>query len=428
MKSITRQLVVAILWIVQFCGAFAAETAEQTTTPVPNAGVEKTIMVLFSPVETSAAIGSSRLTNYRNRTGYYTRGRDRRLSEAVSRDYQLNLVTDWPITELDLICAVISIPDDRSVEEVIALLEKDERLQLVQKMQTFEALTNNDPYYALQVKQYSMDLEKVHQATTGKKVSIAIIDTGVDLEHVDLAGQFAFSKNYAEDYSTDFSGDRHGTAIAGIIAAKTHNNAGMVGIAPHAKLLALKACWQIAPGDMESMCNTLTLALALNKAMMEKVSIINMSLAGPEDKIIGLLLKRAIEKGILVVAADAVKPEEERFPASLAGVLAVSSMSVIQSDGTKPLITMEKSTAEPDAMIAAPGIGILATAPSNNYDFFSGNSFAAAHVSGFAALLMQQCGKRDRLSLQKNLQVISRQLQAGDRVESLTCQASEELH
>jgi subtilisin family serine protease len=367
------------------------------------------------------------LTNYRNRTGYYTRGRDRRLSEAVSRDYQLNLVTDWPITELDVICAVISIPDDRSIEEVIALLEQDERLQLVQKMQTFETMTSKDPYYPLQAKQYSMDLEKLHQVTTGKQVSIAIIDTGVDLEHADLAGQFAFSGNFAEDYSKDFNGDRHGTAIAGIIAAKNHNDEGMVGIAPDAKLLALKACWQVAVGNMESTCNTLTLALALNKAMMEKVSIINMSLAGPEDRIIGLLLKKAIEKGIVVVAADAVKAEEHRFPASLEGVLAVSSMSVIKSDGLRPLVTIAKGSPEPDAMIAAPGISILATAPSDNYDFFSGNSFAAAHVSGFAALLMQQCGKRDRYSLAQNLQVISRHLQAGDLVESLPCNASKEL-
>jgi hypothetical protein len=79
-------------------------------------------------------------------------------------------------------------------------------------------------------------------------------------------------------------------------------------------------------------------------------------------------------------------------------------------------------------MLAAPGISILATAPSNSYDFFSGNSFAAAHVSGFAALLMQQCGKRGRPSLEKNLQAISRHLQAGDQVESFTCQASEDLH
>jgi hypothetical protein len=426
MKLITHQFAIATLVMMQLCCVCAAEAAEQTTPATTN--IEKTIMVLFSPVETPAAIGSSRLTNYRNRTGYYTRGRDHRVSEAVTRDYRLNLVTDWPITELDLVCAVLTIPDDRSVEEVIALLEKDERLQLVQKMQSFEAMSGKDPYYPLQAKQYSMDLEKLHQVTTGKNVSIAVIDTGVDLQHVELAGQFAFSKNFAEDYSTDFSGDRHGTAIAGIIAAKSHNNEGMVGIAPDAKLLALKACWQVAAGNIESTCNTLTLALALNKAMMEKVSIINMSLAGPEDKIIGLLLNKAIENGTLVVAADAVKPEEDRFPASLAGVLAVSSMSLIQSDGTQPLATMEKSPPEPDAMIAAPGISILGTAPGNNYDFFSGNSFAAAHVSGFAALLMQQCGKRDYSRLQQNLQVISRHLQAGDRVEALTCHASEELH
>jgi subtilisin family serine protease len=308
---------------------------------------------------------------------------------------------------------------------VIAVLEQDSRLQLVQKMHSFEAMNSSDPYYPLQARQYSMDLEKLHQVTTGNRISIAIIDTGVDQQHADLAGQFALTRNFAAEYSADFSADRHGTAIAGIIAAKSHNDEGMVGIAPGAKLLALKACWPVTPGDMASTCNTLTLALALNKAMMEDVSIINMSLAGPEDRIIGLLLQRAIARGILVVAADAAKPEDERFPASLAGVLAVSAMQAVEDEESKALVLEQQHTAEPGAMIAAPGIGILATAPGNSYDFFSGSSFAAAHVSGLAALLLQQCGKHEGYSLEQNLQVITRHLQAGDMVESLSCYAAE---
>jgi hypothetical protein len=404
MKLLTRQLAATLLaLLLPFCGAYAAESAA----PAPNSGRE--IMILFSPAEMAATIGSSRSTNYRNRTGYYTTGKDHLFSETIGADYRLDLVVDWPITELDLVCAVLSIPDDRTLEDVIAVLEQDPRLQLVQRMQTFETLTNGDPYYAVQAKEYNLDLEKLHQVTTGKKVAIAVIDTGADREHVDLAGQFALSKNFAEGYSSDFDGDRHGTAVAGIIAAKSHNDAGMVGIAPDAKLLALKACWPTAVGNMESRCNTLTLALALNKAMMENVSIINMSLAGPEDKIIGLLLQRAIDRGIVVVAAEASRPGEERFPASQAGVLAVSSMSALQSDAT----------------LAAPGINVLATAPGDSYDFFSGNSFAAAHVSGFAALLLQQCGPRDRDNLARNLQALSRHLQAGDKVDALTCHTAE---
>jgi subtilisin family serine protease len=425
-----RQLAALLLALaLPWCSAYAAENAQQTAASAPDATAEKEVLILFSPANLPAATGSARSTNYRNRTGYYTTGQDHLVSQAVSEDYRLNLVVDWPITELDLVCAVLSIPDDRSTDDVIALLEKDTRLQLVQRMQTFDTLSSgNDPYYALQAKQYSVDLEQLHQTSTGKKVAIAIIDTGADLEHVDLAGQFVASKNFAESYSKDFNGDRHGTAIAGIIAAKRHNNEGMVGIAPDAKLLALKACWPTAPGNMESKCNTLTLALALNKAMMDEANIINMSLAGPEDKIIGLLLQRAIAKGILVVAADAPRPQEDRFPASQAGVLAVSSMSPLQSDATKPLAAQESSPAELTARLAAPGINVLATAPGNSYDFFSGNSFAAAHVSGFAALLLQYCGKRDRNILEQNLRAISRHLQAGDKVESLNCRLTQAEH
>jgi subtilisin family serine protease len=427
MKSITRQFAIsAALALVQFCGVYAAEPVGPAAAPVTTVNTEKNIMVLFSPAEASTATGTSRSTSYRNRTGYYTRGTDHRLAEDLGRDHRLDLVTDWPITELDLVCAVLSIPDGRTVDEVIAALEQDSRLQLVQEMQSFEAMDGGDPYYPLQVRQYSIDLEKLHQVSTGNRISIAIIDTGVDLQHVDLTGQFELTRNFAEDYSADFSGDRHGTAVAGIIAAKSHNDEGMVGIAPDARLLALKACWPLTPGDMASTCNTLTLALALNRAMMEEVSIINMSLAGPEDRIIGLLLRRAIEKGILIVAADAAKAGDERFPASLAGVVAVSAMSAPAAEAVQAPLPSAPDAGK-GAMIAAPGIGVLATAPGNSYDFFSGNSFAAAHVSGLAALLIQQCGKPGHDSLQQNLQLISRHLQAGDMVESLSCHASEQF-
>lgn len=400
-----------LLWTSCSLAADSAAPANSLTTAEDG----KTIMVLFEQTPIDGANSGSRVTNYRNRTGYYTTGRDRRMSEAVSKDYNLELVTDWPITELGVVCAVFRITDSRELDAVIAQLQSDKRLQLVQKMNNFAAQSAEDPYYALQSKQSTLDLAELHAFATGKDVSIAIIDTGVDTRHVDLKGQFSLSKNFAEDYSPGFNEDRHGTAVAGIIAARDHNNQGIVGVAPDARLLALKACWPLAAGSMDSMCNTLTLALALNTAIKEKVSIINMSLAGPQDEIVGLLLQKSLEEGIVVVAADGANAGDERFPASMAGVLAATSV---------PAANSLSATTATDVGIVAPGIGVMGTAPGDTYDFFTGNSFAAANVSGLAALLMQQCDTANASVIEADLQALSRRLMAGEPVKSLSCQAA----
>lgn len=423
MSCLFRQFTLCLLTMLWATCSMAADSAEPARLQSQPVAVDKTIMVLFEQAAIDGANSGSRMTNYRNRTGYYTTGRDRRMSESVGNDYDLELVTDWPITELGVVCAVFNIPDDRTVESVITQLQVDPRLQLVQQMNNFAVQSSEEPYYGLQSKQNSLNLGELHRFATGKDVSIAIIDTGVDTGHVDLAGQFALSKNFAEDYSSGFNDDRHGTAVAGIIAAKDHNKKGMVGVAPDARLLALKACWPTTAGSMESMCNTLTLALALNKAIMEKVSIINMSLAGPEDNIIGLLLKKSLEQGILVVAADSANADDNHFPASMAGVLAATPIPASATEAEQqPSTDSLQPHAANSARIAAPGVGVMGTAPGNNYDFFSGSSFAAANVSGLAALLMQQCGTAEFSGIEAGLQALSRRLLAGETVNSLTCQ------
>ena len=409
-----RQFTLCLLTLVWASCSFAADSTEPAATLTATADDGKTVMVLFEQAPIDGANSGSRVTNYRNRTGYYTTGRDRRMSEAVSKDHNLELVTDWPITELGVVCAVFRITDARELDVVIAELQADKRLQLVQKMNNFDVQSAEDPYYKLQSKQNTLDLGALHTVATGKDVSIAIIDTGVDTTHIDLAGQFDLSKNFAEDYSASFNDDRHGTAVAGIIAARDHNKQGIVGVAPDARLLALKACWPMSAGSMDSVCNTLTLALALNKAMMEKVSIINMSLAGPQDDIIALLLKKSLDRGIVVIAADGANAGDDHFPASMAGVLAVKSLP-------SPDVGTAQNT---DAYIAAPGTGVLGTAPGNTYDFFTGNSFAAANVSGLAALMMQLCGAASVSAITADLQALSRQMLAGETVKSLACQSN----
>jgi subtilisin family serine protease len=215
-----------------------------------------------------------------------------------------------------------------------------------------------------------MHIEAAHQVATGKNITIAVIDTGVDDSHPDLTGQISLEQNFVAQ-SPETHKDIHGTAVAGVIAATANNRQGIVGVAPGAKLLALKACWPVVPLKPEAMCNSLSLSLALDRVISLKPQIVNLSLTGREDPLVGRLVNKALEAGIIVVAS-AGAAGEVYFPASVPGVVAVHAAGE-HKPGT----------------IAAPDQEILTTLPNSSYNFMSGSSFSAAHVSGLIALLLE---------------------------------------
>ena len=220
-----------------------------------------------------------------------------------------------------------------------------------------------------------MQIEAAHRWATGENIRIAVIDTGVDTQHPDLVGQFSVIEDFVEG-AESFTNDIHGTAVAGVIAALADNNQGIVGIAPEAKLITLKACWPEQPYKLEAVCDSLSLAQALNAVVELKPEILNMSLTGPPDPLLSRLLDKVFEQGTIVIAADDSQTDQiSAFPASMDRTIAVR-MNGIQAF-TKP------------TWITAPGSEILATLPHGTYDFMSGSSFAAAHVSGTVALLLE---------------------------------------
>jgi subtilisin family serine protease len=201
--------------------------------------------------------------------------------------------------------------------------------------------------------------------------------------------------------------DRHGTAVAGVIAALTNNGLGIVGVAPAAELLALKACWQERP-DAPAVCNTLTLAEALAFAIQKRARIINLSLTGPSDPLLARLVGRALEQGILVLGASAALSNEDAgFPLSVAGVIAVAdaddpdrlahagALRPTTNSGSRPPANNDPqpaATSNPPArpLLAAPGREVLTLAPGGRYDYVSGASISAAMVSGVVALVLER--------------------------------------
>jgi subtilisin family serine protease len=273
-------------------------------------------------------------------------------------------------------CAVLEVPDGVDRSTLLAALAHDQRIKLAQPLQSFATRTEdyNDPYVGLQRGFEQMDVADAHPWSRGEGVKVAIIDTGADILHPDLRGNIVTAANFVDSDDQQFRRDRHGTEMAGVIAAVANNREGIVGIAPEAHLLLFKACWQAQLDADAARCNSFTLARALVAAFDAHAQIVNLSLAGPADPLLNELIREGLRRGVLFVgAAPADSREGQDGFLNLPGVIAVASAGSPSARGPA---------------LSAPGREILTLLPGGHYDFASGDSIATAQVSGVVALLL----------------------------------------
>ena len=309
------------------------------------------------------------------------------MREMLARSHGLREVGAFPLLSIGVQCVVFEVPDDRSIEDVIARLRRDPFVESVQANQVFGGLAfaHNDPYASLQYGAHAIRADLAHRWATGRGVRIAVVDTGVDTSHPDLRGRIAKTATFVEGGERTFTGDSHGTAVAGVIAADADNGIGIFGVAPEAQIIAVKACWHPARGTSEAVCSSWTLAKGLDFVISDGgARILNLSLGGPPDALLGRLIGKALDRGAIIVAAvmDHGSPAPG-FPASLERVIAV-----VGSD-SRGSVRVPAGLAG-SGLLAAPGVEVLTTAPGGTYDFLSGSSLAAAHVSGIVALLLER--------------------------------------
>jgi len=304
----------------------------------------------------------------------------------LARSHGLREIGAFPLLSIGVQCVVFQVPDDRSIEEVIARLQRDPFVASVQANQLFGGLArlHDDPYASLQYGAHAIRADLAHRWATGKGVRIAIVDTGVDTSHPDLRSRVVKTATFVDGGERTFTADSHGTAVAGIIAADADNGIGIFGVAPQAQIIVAKACWHRSITTLEAVCSSWTLAKALDFAISGEARILNLSLGGPPDPLLARLIGKAVDRGITVVAAvmDQGSPALG-FPASLESVIAV-----LASD-SRGVVRIPTGLVR-SHLLAAPGIDVLTTAPRGTYDFRSGSSLAAAHVSGIAALLLER--------------------------------------
>jgi subtilisin family serine protease len=310
--------------------------------------------------------------------------------------YALRLVNAWPIEVLELHCVVYAMPLTVDRDELMARLRADRLVESVQPLNSFATLATegkapatkqySDPYFDLQSNLQVLQVPQAQKLSRGAGVRVAVIDTGIDTKHPDLAGRVVVQRNFVGGVSGE-TPERHGTAVAGVIAALANNNLGIVGIAPAAQLLALRACWPATANDARSLCNTFTLAQALQAAIDLRADVVNLSLGGPADPLLNRLVAAGMQRGIVYVGA--INPNFVRtqamFPTEIAGVISVNTAEGGRAQQGKTL------------SLFAPGKDILTLTPSGGYDFMSGSSLAAASVTGGVALLLSR-----RRSTQRN--------------------------
>ena len=315
-------------------------------------------------------------------------GRDarRRVARSIASAHGLRLLDDWPMPALGLDCFVMETPGADVRVQLLARLAADPRVESVEPMQTFHVLSDGmtaggDPLAATQPAMADWHLRELHRLATGRHITIAALDTGVDATHPDLRGQRLQTRNFIDGNA--YAAETHGTAVAGIIAARAGDGVGIAGIAPGVRLLGLRACSQLARGG--AACSSFSLAKALQFALEAKAQVFNLSLTGPPDRLLGRLLDVAMARGTSVVGAVDIDAPDGGFPASHPGVLAVAGL---QSSRPLPAGAVP-SGALPPGVLRAPDRGIPAPRPGGGWDLVSGTSFAAAQVSGLVALLRE---------------------------------------
>ncbi|SFD51565.1 S8 family serine peptidase [Paracidovorax konjaci] len=361
------------------------------------------IIAVANPLQRVPGRAGTSLSSYGAPPRYTTGIQAARLVEAIARDYGLREAAAWPIPTLNVHCIVFEIDGHRPRDDVIAALSKDSRVALAQPLQDFSmqaappspapsaGVSYNDPYAPLQRGFIDMAAAQAHRITAGKGAHIAVIDTGAQTEHPDLQGRATAIYNLVDEDARAFQKDRHGTEVLGIMAAAGNNQQGIVGMAPEARFSIYKACWYpAAPPSAGARCNSFTLAKALVAVMASDARIINMSLGGPGDPLLGQLLGQLIAQGRIVVAALPATGQRTGFPASIPGVITVESSGASRASGA-------------DGVLMAPGKDVLTLQPLGRYDFASGSSMAAAHVSGMVALLQSAAPDLDRDAVERLL-------------------------
>ncbi|ACV62676.1 peptidase S8 and S53 subtilisin kexin sedolisin [Desulfofarcimen acetoxidans DSM 771] len=296
-----------------------------------------------------------------------------------------------------------TIPTSLSMEAAIKAFKNDERVQLVATNDTrlldpymvksyYESCNESvydgvyqNPSYKEQWALQQFDIPKIREEIDDdkiKQVTVAILDTGVDLQHEDLKDALVNGYNFVSNNEDPTDDVGHGTHVAGIVGA-INNDKGIIGVASGVKIMPVKVLNSQSTGDV------MTEIKGIVWAVDNGANVINLSLGGERFKcgvdafnpVEYAAVQYAISKGVVVVAAAGNYSEIVSYPAAYPDVIAVTSVDQLGDISIFSNLGTEVS-------IAAPGEDIYSTMPENTYQYATGTSVAAPFVSGITALIL----------------------------------------
>ncbi|HET8948036.1 MAG TPA: S8 family serine peptidase, partial [Candidatus Polarisedimenticolia bacterium] len=303
------------------------------------------------------------------------------------------------------------------VPEALARLKQTPGLQYAEPNYLLRAAkTPDDPFFPIQwalqntgqssgTAGADIDAGQAWDITEGAPVVVAVVDTGVDMQHPDLAANIWTNPgeipgnlidddgdglvddvhgwdfvNHDDDPSDD---DGHGTHVAGTIAASADNGLGVAGIAWHARLMPLKFL------DASGLGTTSDAIEAIDYAAARGARVLNASWGGGDfsEALFESIRNAAAQEVLFVAAAGNDGADSDRVPFFPAGFDAPNIIAVAATDRRDRLAPFSNYGARKVDM-AAPGVDIYSTLPGGAYGFSSGTSMATPHVSGVAALIL----------------------------------------
>ena len=265
----------------------------------------------------------------------------------------------------------------------IEQLKKDPKIAYIEPdaIATASSYTDTVPSGVHQINADAVQNATVPNLGTG--VKIAILDSGIDYTHPDLAPVYKGGYNFVSNTTDPKDDNGHGTHVAGIVAA-ARNNSGIVGVAPGASIYALKVLDATGSGAYSAIIAGLQ--WCANPANGIKVA--SMSLGGTTgSSALQAACDNALKAGVLLVAAagndgsTATIRDSVEYPARYSSVLAVGA---VDQSNVRPYW----SSTGAEVNIVAPGVNIYSTWPGGKYQTLSGTSMACPHVTGTAALVI----------------------------------------
>jgi hypothetical protein len=299
-------------------------------------------------------------------------------ADALARRHRLARLESQNFPLVGATFGLFRVTDRRSIEAVSRELATDAGVRSVQpnfrymlQDQTAAPAEGDPAQYALA----KLRLPEAHTLAHGANVTVAVIDSGIDVKHPELANAIAAS---FDALGSKEGPHLHGTGIAGAIVA----HARLMGSAPAARILAIRAFGTAANGAEST---SFVVLKGLDYAAAHGAQIVNMSFAGPKDALVERGIAAAAVRGIVMVAAagNAGPKSPPLYPGANPNVIAVSA-----TDAQDRLFAASNRGGY--IAIAAPGVDIFLPAPDEKYQMTSGTSFSAAYVSGLVALMLER--------------------------------------